>query len=80
MTRQDHKYVNLPTKLVEVIDTCVTGILTNGTQVYANRKDFVIKSVVQQIENEKTVNQNLSRKINKINLVEQGGNRSKNAY
>lgn len=74
MTRQDHQYVNLPRSLMEVVDTCVTNIFSNGAQVYKNKKDFVIKSVQQQIENEKSVNKNLLRKINA-----EGGNRPKNA-
>ena len=78
MTRQDHKYVNLPRQLVEVVDTCVTGILKNGTQIYANRKDFVIKSILQQIETEKTVNQNLTKKLKQKIENLSGGNRPKN--
>ena len=78
MTRQDHKYVNLPTKLVEVVDTCVTGIFRNGTQIYANRKDFVVKSILQQIETEKTENHSLSKKLKQKIENLSGGNRPKN--
>ncbi len=79
MTRQDHKYVNLPTKLVEVVDTCVAGICKNGTQIYANRKDFVIKSILQQIETEEIINRNLTKKLRqKIESLTNGGNRLKN--
>lgn len=77
MTRQDHRYVNLPRQLAEVVDTCVTGILKNGTQLYGSRKDFVIKSILQQIETEKTVNHNLSEKL-KQKIESLGGNRPKN--
>lgn len=63
MSRQDHLYVNLPRSLVEVVDTCVTNIISNGAQVYKNKKDFIIKAVVQQIENEKSINRSLARKI-----------------
>jgi hypothetical protein len=83
MTRQDHQYVNLPRSLMEVVDACVTNIFLNGAQAYKNKKDFVIKAVVQQIENEKSIN----RKLQKLILQQEqelssqhtrGGNRSKN--
>ena len=78
MTRQDHKYVNLPRSLVEVVDACVTGICKNGAQVYANRKDFVIKAVIHQIDNEKNISQTLAKKINKnISIVEESQERNK---
>ncbi len=64
---------------MEVIDTCVTGICKNGTQIYANRKDFVVKSILQQIETEKTENHSLSKKLKqKIESLGSGGNRPKN--
>jgi hypothetical protein len=93
MTRQDHQYVNLPRSLVEVVDACVSVIFNNGAQVYKSRKDFVIKSVQQQIENEKTNYHNLAREISTVDKTkkeekiilkgvktsrQQGGNRLKN--
>jgi hypothetical protein len=85
MTRQDHQYVNLPKSLMEVVDSCVTNIFTNGTQVYKNKKDFIIKAVVQQIENEKSINRKLQKLISQqeqeLLLLQQQpkrGNRSKN--
>lgn len=78
MTRQDHKYVNLPRQLVEVVDECVAGICKNGTQIYANRKDFVIKSIIHQIDNEKNINQTLAKKLNKkISVIEESQERKK---
>jgi hypothetical protein len=63
MTRQDHQYVNLPRSLMEVVETCISNISSNGIQVYKTKKDFIIKAILQQIENEKSINQSLSRKI-----------------
>lgn len=89
MSRQDHRYVNLPRSLVEVVDSCVTTIFQNGAQVYRNRKDFIEKSVQAQIEKEKTYNQNLVRKLDNNNkrleilqkqeIITRGGKRTKNA-
>jgi hypothetical protein len=62
---------------VEVVDTCVAGICKNGTQIYASRKDFVVKSILQQIEIEKTENHSLSKKL-KQKIESLGGNRPKN--
>lgn len=88
MSRQDHQYVNLPRTLVEVVEKCVSNIFSNGTQVYQNRKDFIIKSILQQIENEKTKDSTLARKVSPLELKNsinnktanrtRGGNRPKN--
>lgn len=84
MTRQDHKYVNLPRQLVGVVDTCVAGIFKNGTQVYANRKDFIIKAIQQQIDFEKSKEISKSLKLKQEGIIKvssrtrRGGNRPKN--
>lgn len=61
MARQDHVYVNLDRKLIEIVDNCVTNILKNGAQKYVDRKDFVTKAVQNQIELEKEDNSKLKK-------------------
>lgn len=61
MARQDHVYVNLNRKLVELVDNCVTNIFKNGAQKYVNRKDFLTKAVQSQIELEKQENIKLKK-------------------
>ena len=70
MARQDHLYVNLPRTLLEEVDTCVSGFLKNGAQVYRNRKDFIIRSIQKQIDFDKQTRKKIveiikSRKPNK---------------
>jgi hypothetical protein len=66
MARQDHFYPNLPKPLGEVIDTCVSTILKGGTLKYQDRKDFIVKSIQNQIEKEKQRNPILQEKLSKI--------------
>lgn len=70
MTRQDHQYVNLPRSLMEVVDTCVTNISSNGVQTYKTKKDFIINAIVQRIENEKAINRTLAKKIDQKEELE----------
>lgn len=61
MARQDHVYVNLNRKLIEIVDNCVTNIFKNGAQKYVDRKDFVTKAVQNQIDLEKEENSKLKK-------------------
>ena len=80
MARQDHLYVNLDKGLLEVVDSYVSVIFSNGAKVYANRKDFVTKSIQAQIEKEKKRNPNLEKTVENSKALKQfaigtGGNR-----
>ena len=76
MARQDHLYVNLDRSLLEVVDSYVSVIFQNGAKVYVNRKDFVTKSILSQIEKENKKNPKLPNTIEnskKLKLFAIGG-------
>ena len=63
MARQDHVYINLNKKLIEIIDNCVSNVFKNGAQKYVDRKDFVTKACQNQIDIEKRENNKLKKFI-----------------
>ena len=79
MVREHHRYVNLDKKFVEIIDSCVANIFSNGEKVYSNRKDFVTKACQQLIDREKAISPRLERileeKSSEIKVVMGEGNR-----
>jgi hypothetical protein len=78
MSRNDYLYVCLDKSLLKIVDTCVSNIFSNGSQVYSSRRDFITKSIQYQIDKEKLNNQSLENKIRKSVIEVKhviGGNR-----
>lgn len=68
MARQNHAYVNLPSKMMEVVYVCTKNILRNGAKVYIDQKDFIMRSIQKQIDYERNSNPYLDEKIQKYDL------------
>lgn len=66
ITRDNYVYVGIRKEFAKVIDTCVSSILLSGEQKYVDRKDFVIKSIQNQIDSEKENNSNLQKVLKKL--------------
>jgi hypothetical protein len=54
--------------LMEVVDLCVSVNFKNGNKTYADKKDFVLKAIENQISYEKARNMHLEKLIEKIDI------------
>jgi len=61
--RKNHSYTSMPIKLAAVIDTIVDTVFHGGDKKYQDRKDFVIKSIQNQVEFETKRNPELKQKL-----------------
>lgn len=74
LARENHVYINLDKKLIEIVEKCVASIFSNGASVYQSKKDFVTKAIQQQIDRELVISPKLEKEIDQMlnNNIEGG--------